>query len=276
MLLTIDYRTHYRFTAPQERVMQLLRVTPASTDGQAVLEWSIETDCDSVIRSLTDGYGNPAAMLYVAGPLSEMTIAVSGLVQTDDNAGIVSGAPEPLPPTVFLRETPLTHASAAITDFAHGLQRMQEPTLGALHLLNRSLNERFEFQPGTTDTSTDAASAFDSNTGVCQDYAHVFCSVARLLGVPARYVSGHLFRRDGEEQQPAAHAWAEAFVEGTGWIGFDPANGISPDDAYVRVAVGLDYGDAAPAAGSRKGAGEESLDVEVVVREAQQQQQQQQ
>ena len=121
---------------------------------------------------------------------------------------------------------------------------------------------------------TDAASAFDANSGVCQDYAHVFCSVARLMGVPARYVSGHLFRRDGEDHQPAAHAWAEAWVDGHGWIAFDPANGICADDAYVRVAVGLDYSDAAPTAGSRKGAGEEALEVEVVVREAQQQQQQ--
>ncbi len=274
MLLTVDYRTHYHFTAPQDRVLQLLRVTPPSTDGQSVLEWSIETDCDSVLRSLTDGYGNPAAMLYVAGPVSEMTIGVSGLVQTEDMAGLVSGAPEPLPPAVFRRDTPLTHASAAMVDFAHGLERMDESRLDTLHLLNRSLNERFAFEPGTTGVSTDAASAFDAHTGVCQDYAHIFCSVARRLGHPARYVSGHLFRRDGAEEQPAAHAWAEAWLEGQGWIAFDPANGICADDAYVRVAVGLDYADAAPTAGSRKGAGEEALEVEVRVREAQTQQQQ--
>ena len=274
MLLTVDYRTHYRFTAPQDRVLQLLRVTPPSTDGQSVLEWSIETDCDSVLRSMTDGYGNPAAMLYVAGPVSEMTIGVTGLVQTEDTAGIVAGAPEPLPPTVFLRDTALTHASAAMIDFAHGLERMDEPALDTLHLLNRSLNERFEFQPGATEVSTDAAAAFDAHTGVCQDYAHIFCSVARRLGHPARYVSGHLFRRDGEERQVAAHAWAEAWLPGQGWIAFDPANGICADDAYVRVAVGLDYADAAPTAGSRKGAGDEALEVQVLVREAQAQQQQ--
>ena len=274
MLLTVDYRTNYRFTVPQERVMQLLRVTPPSTDSQSVMEWSVETDCDSVLRPLTDGYGNPAAMLYVTGPLSDMTIVVSGLVQTEDMAGVVSGAPEPLPPTVFLRQTPLTRTSVAIIDFADGVARGGEPVLDTLHRLNRTMNERFEFRPGTTDTTTDAASAFEEQAGVCQDYAHVFCSVVRQFGVPARYVSGHLFRRDGLDRQPAAHAWAEAWVLGSGWIGFDPANGICPDDAYVRVAVGLDYADAAPSAGSRRGGGEESLEVDVVVREAQAQQQQ--
>lgn len=274
MLLTIDYTTRYRFTAPQDRLLQLLRVTPPSHDGQAVLEWSIETDCDSVLRSITDGYGNPANMLYIAGPIAELTLDVTGLIQTEDTVGIVRGAPEPLPPVVFLRDTPLTHASAAMADFAAGLEKMDAARLDTLHLLNRSLHERFAFQPGMTVVSTSAADAFDAHTGVCQDYAHVFCSVARLLGLPARYVSGHLYRRDGEEDQVAAHAWAEAWVEGTGWIAFDPANGICADDAYVRVAVGLDYADAAPTAGSRKGGGEESLSVEVRVREAQEQQQQ--
>ena len=93
---------------------------------------------------------------------------------------------------------------------------MDEGRLDTLHLLNRSLNERFEFHTGTTEVNTDAASAFDANSGVCQDYAHVFCSVARLMGVPARYVSGHLFRRDGEEQQPAAHAWGGGLGSGPG------------------------------------------------------------
>jgi transglutaminase-like putative cysteine protease len=88
------------------------------------------------------------------------------------------------------------------------------------------------------------------------------------MGMPARYVSGHLFRRDGHERQQAAHAWAEAYVEGLGWVAFDPANGISADDAYIRVAVGLDYKDAAPFAGARSGGGREELDVEVQVRQS--------
>ena len=70
--------------------------------------------------------------------------------------------------------------------------------------------------------------------------AQIFISAARLLGVPARYVSGHLSRQDGRHDQDAAHAWAEAWVEDLGWVGFDPANGICPTEHYVRVAVGLD------------------------------------
>jgi transglutaminase-like putative cysteine protease len=73
-------------------------------------------------------------------------------------------------------------------------------------------------------------------------------------------VSGHLAR---DEAQEAAHAWAEAYVPEIGWVGFDPANGISPTDHYLRVAIGLDYLDAAPIRGARRGGGAESLTVSV-------------
>jgi transglutaminase-like putative cysteine protease len=110
-----------------------------------------------------------------------------------------------------------------------------------------------------------AADAFDLGHGVCQDFTHIFVAVSRAMAVPARYVSGHLFRRDGIEIQEAAHAWAEAWVDDLGWVAFDPTNGISTDDAYVRVACGLDYRDAAPMSGARSGGGSEALSVEVQV-----------
>jgi transglutaminase-like putative cysteine protease len=84
------------------------------------------------------------------------------------------------------------------------------------------------------------------------------------MGLPARYVNGY-FLTDQPGPAEAHHAWAEVFITGLGWVGFDPANGICTDDAYVRIAVGLDYGDASPTTGRRRGGGEEALDVEVRV-----------
>ena len=90
----------------------------------------------------------------------------------------------------------------------------------------------------------------------------MFAAAARSLGVPARYVSG--YRTDGDAHC-SPHAWAEAFVEGFGWTGFDATTGLSPDERYVRVAVGLDANGAAPIAGTRIGSGEEKLDVDLHV-----------
>jgi transglutaminase-like putative cysteine protease len=96
--------------------------------------------------------------------------------------------------------------------------------------------------------ATTAEAALTAGRGVCQDQAHVFIAGARALGIPARYVSGYLLI-DGREEQEAGHGWAEGFVDGLGWIGFDIANEICPDDRYVRVASGRDYRDAAPVKG---------------------------
>jgi transglutaminase-like putative cysteine protease len=89
-----------------------------------------------------------------------------------------------------------------------------------------------------------------------------------------RYIGGHLYRADGVTAQEAGHAWAEAYVENLGWVGFDPANGICVSDAYLRVAMGLDYLGAAPVwRGQRFGGSGESLQVAVHVNQARRQSQ---
>lgn len=265
MQLSVTHVTRYRYEAPPRRILQMLRVTPGSYDGHQVSGWRIDVDCDATLREARDGYANATHMLYIDAPPADVRVTVTGRVLTVPGTGLVSGAPEPLPPAVYLRETPLTHADAAITDFAHALETTGGTTLDKLHRLNAALNQRLTFETGTTDVTTEAATAFSAGRGVCQDFSHIFISAARTARIPARYVSGHLFRRDGAERQAAAHAWAEAYVEDLGWVGFDPSNGISPDDAYVRIACGLDYPDAAPVSGTRTGGRGETLSVDVRV-----------
>jgi transglutaminase-like putative cysteine protease len=76
--------------------------------------------------------------------------------------------------------------------------------------------------------------------GVCQDHAHALISLARTIGLPARYVSGYLHADADGHAHEAAHAWAEVWVEGLGWIGFDAANRCCPDERYVRLGSGYD------------------------------------
>ncbi|MEC7819089.1 MAG: transglutaminase family protein, partial [Pseudomonadota bacterium] len=113
--------------------------------------------------------------------------------------------------------------------------------------------------------------ALGKGAGVCQDHAHIFIGAARMLDIPARYVSGYLMMDDRVEQD-ATHAWTEAYVEGLGWVGFDISNGISPDQRYVRVATGRDYRDAAPVTGISFGTASQELEVEVAVEQRQVQQ----
>lgn len=265
MRLAVQYDTVYRYSQPLRRVIQLLRLTPVSFDGQTVTDWRVSVDCDAKLREGRDGFGNVIHMLYVDQPATELTVSVSGRVFTQDRAGLVGSAPHEPPPLAFARSTSLTEPDDSLRGLAQEIGT-QGTILDRLHRLNALIHERLGFDVETTQADTRAAEAYAAGHGVCQDFAHIFITAARTLGIPARYVSGHLFRRDGAERQEAAHAWAEAHVETLGWVAFDPTNGICTDDAYIRVATGLDYRDAAPFAGARSGGGEEELDVSVRVK----------
>jgi transglutaminase-like putative cysteine protease len=120
---------------------------------------------------------------------------------------------------------------------------------------------------GATHVGTPAADALQGGEGVCQDRAHVFIAAARLLGFPARYVSGYLLAEPEGPDALASHAWAEAWHPDLGWTGFDPSHGISPDERFIRVAVAPDYAGAAPTRGVRRGGSGERLEIAVQVQQ---------
>jgi transglutaminase-like putative cysteine protease len=275
MQLTVRHVTTYSYDQPARGIIQLLRATPSSFAGQNVLDWRIDVDSDARLREGRDGYGNVTHMLYVDKPVRTLSVSVSGRVLTEDRAGVVQGLPLDLPPQIFRRATPLTEPGPAIHALVRSINGGPDPALGRLHNLNARLYEKITFDTEATGTETSAEQAAAAGHGVCQDIAHMFIAAARAMNIPARYVSGHLFRRDGAHFQEASHAWAEGWVGDLGWVAFDPTNGISADDAYIRVACGLDYRDAAPVAGARSGGGAEDLAVEVSVSETQQQAQHQ-
>ncbi len=262
MRLSIDHRTVYRFSAPQGRLVQMLRLTPENTHDQTIASWRIAVDCDARMRDGRDGFGNAITMLYVEGPVEGLEITVHGAVLTSHSSGVVQGTNEPLPPAVFLRDTPATPRDPAIGAFANAAGA-GGTALSRLHRINRALNDRFVLDGGRGDPTLDAASAFVRDSATARDLAQIFAVAARSLDIPARYVSG--YRLAEGEHQPTPHGWAEAHVDGLGWIAFDPSTGQCPEEDHVRVAVALDAAGAAPVAGSRLGMGAEILDVDVVV-----------
>ncbi|MES2444260.1 MAG: transglutaminase family protein [Pseudomonadota bacterium] len=260
MRIAIDHRTHYRFSQPQARIVQMLRLTPCDTQDQTVVGWHIGVDCDARMRSAFDGFGNAVTMLYAEGPIEALDVTVTGEVLTLEASGVVRASHEPLPPLLYLRSTARTRSSVALAEFAEA--QAGGDLLKQMHRLNAALHARFPTAPDRPDAGIGAAEAFAGEEVTSRDVAQMFVSAARTLMAPARYVSG--YRSDGEAHS-APHAWAEAFVGGIGWIGFDPATGLSPDESYVRVAVGLDATGAASIAGTRVGHGEEKLDVDLHV-----------
>jgi len=275
MRIRIDYVTRYAYARPARFIIQNLRLTPRSTEAQQVREWRVETDVDTRLSRTEDAFGNIVHNLYTERPTKALTIRVTGEVVTQDTGGVLrGGASERLSPLVYLRDTPLTQADAALRAFAEAIGPADD--LYRLHQLMGHIHDEVAFMVGSTTADHTAADAFAQRRGVCQDHAQIFIACARRLGIPARYVSGHLHRSDGQDDQEAAHAWAEAWVEGLGWVGFDAANGICPTEHYIRVATGLDSLGAAPIRGTSYGGGPETMTVALRVRQMQQTQQQQQ
>jgi transglutaminase-like putative cysteine protease len=269
MRLSISHKTTYHYTPPATRVIQVLRLTPRNHDGQYVVSWRIDISPDCRLDQHEDAFGNITHAFAADGPLAELSLLVEGEIETRDAQGIVRDAVERFPPSLFLRETTLTACDPEIAAFAAAARQAdRDDALKVLHRLLERLQERMERDPDPAYVETTAAKAFALKHGICQDFAHIFITASRSLGIPARYVGGYFCPEDGGPRQDAGHAWAEAFVPDLGWVAFDPANGICATDAHTRVAVGLDHLSAAPVRGMRYGGGTETLAVNIHIDQA--------
>lgn len=262
MLLKIHHRTHYRFDRPVPYGLQRLRLIPKENAAQHILNWQTDISGGTVQADYIDYHNNHILLVRIDEGAEEITVQCKGEVETFDTAGVLGRHGGHVPLWYFLRSTPLTESSREIQALAKSAEG--DDQLATLHALSTKILESVRYDIGHTDAATTADAALAAGHGVCQDHAHIFIAAARVLGIPARYVSGYLMLTDRIEQE-ASHAWAEAHIDGLGWVGFDVSNGISPDTRYVRIATGSDYAGAAPISGISFGGGEQSMVVSLAV-----------
>ncbi len=177
-----------------------------------------------------DAFGNTVFFGHIDEEHDNFRYNIEGRIVRDDSHRV----PEK-PMACYSYPSAMTHPDAAIKAFLQEaelsgsvLQQMQE--------LSELLHGYFDYEPGSTNVATTASEAFKQKKGVCQDFAHVFVTMARLLGHPARYVCGLPY---GEG---TTHAWAEVWHEGL-WYGFDPTRNKLTDEDYIVLSVGRDYRD---------------------------------
>ncbi|MCA0042915.1 transglutaminase family protein [Celeribacter litoreus] len=267
MRLSIRHTTRYTFENPVTYGLQQLRKTPKSTHGQEVLDWEISVTGGTKELNYIDHLNNVVDLISFEKDTHELTITCQGTVEISETHGVVGRHIGPAPLWFFEQVTPLTKPGSGVRALVRKLEG--ENDLERLHSLSRAVGEAVTYEVGASDTESTAEEALAEGKGVCQDHAHVFISAAREMGFPARYVSGYLMM-DDRTLQDATHAWAEAHIDGLGWVGFDVSNEICPDQRYVRVATGLDYQGAAPVIGTRFGGEGETLTVEIEVIQQQQ------
>lgn len=271
MQIRIRHETAYHYDRPIDYAVQLVRLTPLNHAGQRVLNWRVVDAGGRPLPATVDGYGNIVHMMSVHSRHQEARIVAEGLVETAETHGMLRESDEKLPRIFFTRTTRLTEASAALHALAGEVSGSIDP-IEQLHRLMLLIHRRVRYVVGATAVTTTAGEALMRGSGVCQDHAHILLTCARLLGHPARYVSGYLWEGASDKPIEAGHAWAEVYIENVGWIGFDPANGIAAAENYVRTAIGLDYREAAPIRGVWRGAASETLAVRLQVQQVQSQQ----
>jgi transglutaminase-like putative cysteine protease len=274
MKIAIEHCTAWRTADGGGISTQLLRLTPRDSARQRVLSWDLaRTISARAMQSreqhgpvlpghasrCTDPFGNVQHLLTVDGNEQDITLTARGVVEINTQA---EEGDDGLNPLLFLRSTALTRADDAISDFADNF-RVENPTRDVLRALMIAIGSRLPASGGAFGGCT-AAQAFAGQAGTCHDQSHVFLACARLLGVPARCVSGYVHGGD----RIASHAWAEAFVHGR-WQTFDVANRLDRATTHLKLAIGMDYLDACPVRGARVACTREQLSGQALIEQAQ-------
>jgi len=271
MQLHIRHETSYRYERPVKYSVQSLHLTPRRDPSQRALAWSITAPGRRLEQ--VDAYGNISHLLTIEEPHREIRIVVQGVVETTDTEGRQDDGP--LSPLAYLAPTALTAPSEELRSFAQAAVQEQRDPRSRAHALADAVFGAVRYKSGTSDVQDSAAVAFKSGEGVCQDHAHVYLASARVVGLPARYVSGYLYT--GDVKDVASHAWVDVWLGAeAGWQSIDVTHKRPAVRTYCRLAVGRDYLDAAPVRGVRQGGGGEKMEATVLVADSLQQQQQQQ
>lgn len=256
MRLSISHDTTYHYEHQVRASIQYLRLTPHDSERQQVLSWQL--NLPRPVRAQLDPYGNILHVLTLDEPHESIVIGASGQVEIDELREAEHESQSALP---FLRFTRLTEPDEALRAFAREQSKNRNDRSGLIELMH-ALHAHIGYQPGSTLVETSAVEAFAGRQGVCQDHAHAFLACARSLGVPARYVSGYLYTDSIDHL--ASHAWAEAWLDGA-WYSFDVTNCLAKPERHLKLAVGLDYLDACPVRGMRRGGGGEKMHAQVEV-----------
>lgn len=257
-----------------------VRIHPRSEDNQQCLDFRLRTHPRAHIMSYRGEFGNRVHHFDIPNSHSQLTVTVESLVDIT--------APPPLPAALAESAWEELDACTARDDYWDALMpshfarsselleqlatelnvcRRADP-LTLLREVNNAIYRSFDYSPRTTRVDSPIEDALRIRKGVCQDLAHIMIALVRGVHIPCRYVSGYLCQRgQGLERVPdsAMHAWVEAYLPGSGWVGFDPTNNTLADDRHVRVAIGRDYADVAPTRGVYRGRTESELAVSVQV-----------
>lgn len=275
MLLRIIHQTKLKYSAEVSGTIFEARMAPRSDEDQTSLAYSLTSSPTAPLTSYRDGDGNRIDLFNISQPYTSLSVTATSHVRTHRRDGYTRLKTESL--TQFnagtlsmelgelLKASPLVPFSANMAEFAASIDwPADEMATARAERLMHAVGDRLTYAPAVTHAWSSAEEVLEHNSGVCQDFAHILIGLARLKGLPARYVSGYIY----QPGQIATHAWAQVwFGPMAGWIDIDPTRSGFATNDHVTVAFGRDYSDVPPNRGVWSGMASESIDVAVEITE---------
>ena len=307
LALEVRHETIYRYESPVSLAQHQVHLQPLGDAFQTLLSYGLEIEPRPALRrDSLDALGNAQSHFSLVQPHRQLRVCATSRVRVRtrfeglrveqsppweplaESLRYVAGAPFE-PAVEFVAPSPYVPRMSELAAYAQASFPPGCPVaVGALHLMQR-VHADFKYESQSTEVDTPLAEVFAMRRGVCQDFAHLLIGCLRVLGLPARYVSGYLLTNPPGGAAPllgadASHAWVQVWCPGTpgvptagaagpagpagpaGWLSLDPTNNLVPSTGHVRVAIGRDYGDVTPLRGVIRGGGRHELGVGVSTR----------
>jgi len=277
VLFEIAHRTRYHYSQAVFLEPFTVRLRPRCDATQTVRSYRIElTPQPSGITRCIGMDGNNPETIWFSGLHRNLAIEVHTLVETHHgdlfNFLITDLAALCVPLKYGARLAPrLGHYLVRAGDDPQVAALAQEIMLAAkgetlpfLSLLAESIPKRLEYALREHGDAWTPAETMQHGQGSCRDFAVLFVDICRSAGIAARFVSGYCIGDEAADSH--MHAWAEVYLPGAGWRGFDPSRGLAISDDYIAVAAGQSPQDAAPTRGSFRGEAVSSMDAEISIR----------
>ena len=288
MRLQIVHHTQYEYARPVGTSYQHLHLTPRAFAKQHVLDTHLRVEPTPIsFEQRQDYFGNPVTDVVIRNRHQSLSITSRSKVDVNAEQEILLDLSPPWEQVAAAVHAPVSADAwdaarfcfpspqvAPHVTYPYALISMSPgaPFLRAVESLTERIHQDFEYQGGVTDVFTPVPEVFEARTGVCQDFAHLAIACLRVLGLPARYVSGYLLTQAPEGQPrltgaDASHAWFSVWCPEFGWVDFDPTNNLRPQNHHITLGWGRDYSDVSPTRGFIHGGGSQRLNVSVEVTE---------
>ena len=265
MKIKVKHQTIYHFNQIVPRLVQSIKLYPSKCKNQKIIDWNITSDKGILTESHEDSLGHKVYSIFNKNLIGKQVITSSGVIETRDYLGVIKNLNDKVNPLCFLRQTQLTEPCTKIKNLSNKVKKNKKDLIEFCHDLNLITAQSIKYVSGSTSINTSAKKAIEQGRGVCQDFAHILISLARMNNIPARYINGFLFE-DLNSQDNFTHAWVEIFIKDLGWVAFDPSHKKCIDENYIRISCGLDFLDASTIKGVKTNySGLENLKVKVSV-----------